>query len=62
VAAEVSKGLAHVSLDTNVPVIFGVLTTDTLEQAEIRVGGKGSNKGFEAGMTAIEMCQIMKKL
>jgi len=62
VAGEVSKGIAHVSLNTNVPVIFGVLTTDTLEQAEIRLVCKGSNKGFEAGMTAIEMCQIMKKI
>ncbi|HNZ26081.1 MAG TPA: 6,7-dimethyl-8-ribityllumazine synthase [Spirochaetota bacterium] len=59
VAAEVSKGLATVSLQTGVPVIFGVLTTDTIEQAEIRSGAKGGNKGFEAAMTALEMVNLV---
>jgi 6,7-dimethyl-8-ribityllumazine synthase len=62
VAAEVSKGCAHISLDTGVPVIFGVLTTDTIEQAEIRSGAKGGNKGFEAAMTALEMADLMKNM
>jgi 6,7-dimethyl-8-ribityllumazine synthase len=62
VAAEVSKGCAHITLATGLPVIFGVLTTDTIEQAEIRSGAKGSNKGFEAAMTAIEMADLMTAL
>ena len=62
VAAEVSKGLASVSLSTGSPVIFGVLTTDTIEQAEIRSGAKGGNKGFEAAMTALEMVNLIEKL
>ncbi len=59
VAAEVSKGLANISLEHGVPVIFGVLTTDTIEQAEVRSGAKGSNKGFEAALTAIEMVNLI---
>jgi 6,7-dimethyl-8-ribityllumazine synthase len=62
VASEVSKGCAHISLATGVPVVFGVLTTDTIEQAEIRSGAKGGNKGFEAAMTALEMADLMKKI
>ncbi len=62
VASEVSKGCAHISLETGVPVVFGVLTTDTIEQAEIRSGAKGSNKGFEAAMTALEMADLMRKM
>ena len=62
VAAEVSKGVASVGLDTGVPVIFGVLTTDTIEQAEIRSGAKGGNKGFEAAMTALEMADLAAML
>jgi len=62
VAAEVSKGVATISLKTGVPVIFGVLTTDTLEQAEVRVGGKGNNKGFEAAMTALELCNALNSI
>ncbi len=62
VASEVSKGLANISLDTGVPAIFGVLTTDTIEQAEVRVGAKGSNKGFEAAMTAIELIDVLEKI
>ncbi|MGL4254385.1 MAG: 6,7-dimethyl-8-ribityllumazine synthase [Fusobacteriaceae bacterium] len=60
VCAEVSKGVATVSLDTGVPVIFGVLTTNTIEEAIERAGTKAGNKGFEAGMTAIEMVNLSK--
>lgn len=62
VAAEVSKGLALVSLDSGIPISFGVLTTDTIEQAEVRVGAKGSNKGFDAAMTALEIIGVIEKL
>ncbi len=62
VAAEVSKGIASASLDTGVPIAFGVLTTDTIEQAVERAGTKSGNKGFDAAMTAIEMAQVFKKL
>ncbi len=54
VSSEVSKGIANVSLDTEVPVIFGVLTTDNIEQAIERAGTKAGNKGYEAAVTAIE--------
>jgi 6,7-dimethyl-8-ribityllumazine synthase len=60
VAGEVTKGVAQVGLQTGVPVIFGVLTTDTIEQAIERAGTKAGNKGFEAGMTAIEMVDVLK--
>ncbi len=60
VAAEVSKGIAHVSLETGVPVIFGVLTTDNLEQAIERAGTKAGNKGSEAAKAAIEMANLTK--
>ncbi len=60
VAAEVSKGVAHVSLETGIPVIFGVLTTDNLEQAIERAGTKAGNKGSEAAKTAIEMANLTK--
>ncbi len=62
VAAEVSKGIAQVSLQTGVPVIFGVLTTDNLEQAIERAGTKAGNKGSEAAKTAIEMANLTKLL
>ena len=62
VAAEVSKGIASVSLETGVPVIFGVLTTDTIEQAIERAGTKAGNKGFEAAMAGIEMANLLKRL
>lgn len=62
VASEVAKGIAHVSLDTEVPVVFGVLTTDTIEQAIERAGTKAGNKGFEAAVTAIEMANLFKNL
>ncbi|WP_409228343.1 6,7-dimethyl-8-ribityllumazine synthase [Gudongella sp. SC589] len=62
VSSEVTKGVAHVSLDSNVPVIFGVLTTDTIEQAIERAGTKAGNKGYDAAMTAIEMANLLKQI
>ena len=62
VSSEVSKGIANVSLDTEIPIIFGVLTTDTIEQAIERAGTKAGNKGFEAAMTAIEMANLLKNI
>ena len=60
VCAEVSKGVAQVSLQTGVPVIFGVLTTDNIEQAIERAGTKAGNKGSDAAKTAIEMANLVK--
>ncbi len=62
VSAEVSKGVASVSLDSTVPVIFGVLTTDTIEQAIERAGAKSGNKGWDAALAAIEMANLMRQL
>ena len=62
VSSEVSKGIASVSLETEIPVIFGVLTTDTIEQAIERAGTKAGNKGFDAAVTAIEMANLLKEL
>ncbi len=62
VAAEASKGIAQIALSSDIPVTFGVLTTDTLEQAIERSGSKGGNKGWEAAMTAIEMLDLAGKL
>jgi len=62
VAGEAAKGIAHVAAETGVPVAFGVLTTNTLEQAIDRAGAKGGNKGFDAAMTAIEMASLLRKL
>lgn len=62
VAGEVSKGLAQVGLETDKPVAFGVLTTDTIEQAIERAGTKAGNKGFDAAVTAIEMHNLAKAL
>lgn len=62
VSAEISKGVAATSMETGVPVIFGVLTTDTIEQAIERAGTKAGNKGFDAAMTAVEMCSLFKKI
>ena len=62
VAAEVAKGIANVSIDTGMPVIFGVLTTDNIEQAIERAGTKGGNKGFDAALAAIEMAHLMKEI
>jgi 6,7-dimethyl-8-ribityllumazine synthase len=62
IAAEVSKGIAAISLELEVPVIFGVLTTDTIEQAVERAGTKGGNRGWDAALSAIEMADLLKKL
>lgn len=62
VAAEVSKGVAKVMLSDDMPVIFGVLTTDTIEQAIERAGTKAGNKGWDAALTAIEMTDLLGKI
>jgi len=62
VAAEVTKGIAQVSLADGVPIAFGVVTTDTIEQAVERAGTKAGNKGFDAAITAIEMANLFKSL
>jgi 6,7-dimethyl-8-ribityllumazine synthase len=62
IAAEVTKGIANTGLRTGVPVIFGVITTDTLEQAVERSGTKAGNKGFDAAVSAIEMANLVKQL
>ncbi len=59
VSAEVSKGIAQVSLDSAVPVIFGILTTDTIEQAIERAGTKAGNKGWDAAISAVEMANLV---
>ena len=60
VAGEVTKGIAHAALQTGVPVIYGIVTADTLEQAIDRAGVKAGNKGFEAAMSAVEMVNLYK--
>ena len=62
VANEAAKGVAQVSLQTGLPVVFGVLTTDNIDQAIERAGTKAGNKGFDAAVTAIEMCNLMGAL
>jgi 6,7-dimethyl-8-ribityllumazine synthase len=62
IANEATKGVAHVSLETGVPVSFGILTTNTLEQAIDRAGAKSGNKGFDAAMSAIEMGNLLRLL
>ena len=62
VAGEAAKGLGAVGVQTGVPVIFAVLTTDTVDQAQARAGGKAGNKGFDAAMTAIEMVNLLENL
>lgn len=62
VASEVAKGVAQVTLETGKPVIFGVLTTDTIEQAIERAGTKAGNKGYDAAVSAIEMAKLLKEL
>ncbi len=59
IASEVSKGIAHVSLDSGIPVVFGVITAETLEQAMERAGTKAGNKGFDAAATAMEMIDLV---
>ncbi|MEY8517671.1 6,7-dimethyl-8-ribityllumazine synthase [Lachnospiraceae bacterium 29-84] len=62
VCAEVSKGIANVGLKTKIPVIFGVVTTDNIEQAIERAGSKAGNKGYDAACTAIEMVNLMQNI
>ncbi|MCF8053318.1 MAG: 6,7-dimethyl-8-ribityllumazine synthase [Desulfobacterales bacterium] len=62
VSAEVSKGIAAASMETGKPVIFGVVTTDTIEQAIERAGTKAGNKGFSAAMAAVEMANLMQQM
>lgn len=62
VASEVSKGVAKAGIETGVPVIFGIITSDTLEQAVDRAGAKAGNKGWQAALTAIEMANLMSSL
>jgi 6,7-dimethyl-8-ribityllumazine synthase len=61
VCAESARGLQQVALETGVPVAFGVLTTDTTEQAEARAGGRHGNKGYDAAMTAVEMARFPRR-
>ena len=62
VCAEVSKGVAKVGLDSGIPIIFGVLTTENIEQAIERAGTKAGNKGVDAALTAIEMANLLKMI
>ena len=62
VAAEVSKGVAAVAMDSNIPVIFGILTTETIEQAIERAGTKSGNKGWDASLSALEMVNLYKQV
>lgn len=62
IASEVTKGIAQVSLHSGVPVTFGIVTADTLEQAVDRAGAKAGNKGFEAALGAIEMAHLLKQI
>lgn len=62
IAAEVSKGVASASLETGVPMGFGVLTTDSIDQAVERAGSKGGNKGFDAACSAIEMANLFREM
>ncbi|MFW6181438.1 MAG: 6,7-dimethyl-8-ribityllumazine synthase [Spirochaetota bacterium] len=62
VAAEASKGVARVGLEADLPVIFGVLTTDTIEQAVERAGTKGGNRGWDAALAAIEMADVLARI
>lgn len=62
VSSEATKGIAMASLETGVPVVFGILTTDTIEQAIERAGTKAGNKGWDAAMTAIEMANLMAEI
>ena len=62
VCNEVSKGVAHISLETDIPVLFGVLTTDNIEQAIERAGTKAGNKGYDCALSAIEMINLSKQI
>lgn len=62
VASEASKGIAQASLETGIPIAFGIITSDTIEQAIERAGSKSGNKGWDAAMTAIEMCTLIQTI
>jgi 6,7-dimethyl-8-ribityllumazine synthase len=62
IASEVTKGIAAAAADTGLPVIYGIITADTVEQAINRAGVKAGNKGFEAAMSAIEMCNLLREV
>ncbi|MFW5959664.1 MAG: 6,7-dimethyl-8-ribityllumazine synthase [Chitinivibrionales bacterium] len=62
VASEVSKGIASIGINTKTPVIYGILTTDTIDQAVERAGTKSGNKGFDAALSALEMADLMQKI
>lgn len=62
IASEMTKGIAHLTLENEIPIAFGVLITDTIEQAIERAGTKVGNKGFDAAMTAIEMANLLKEI
>jgi len=62
IASEVTKGIAKVSLETGLPIIYGIITADTLEQAIERAGTKAGNKGFDAAVSAIEMANLLKNI
>ncbi len=62
VCSEVSKGIAQVGLSTGVPVLFGVITTENIEQAIVRAGSKAGNKGYDCALSAIEMVNLMKQM
>ncbi len=62
VCNEVSKGIAHIALETNVPILFGILTTENIEQAIERAGTKAGNKGYDCALSAIEMINLLKNI
>jgi 6,7-dimethyl-8-ribityllumazine synthase len=62
IAAEVTKGIAKISLEADLPVVYGIVTADTLEQAIERAGSKAGNKGFDAAVTAIETVNLIKSI
>ena len=62
VCSEVSKGIAHLAMEAGIPVLFGVLTTENLEQAVLRAGSKAGNKGYDCALSAIEMCSLLEQL
>ncbi|MFH1675717.1 MAG: 6,7-dimethyl-8-ribityllumazine synthase [bacterium] len=62
IAAEMTKGIAHAALKTGVPIVYGTITADSLEQAIERAGGKGTNRGFQAALTAIEIANVIKQV
>ncbi|HEY3355234.1 MAG TPA: 6,7-dimethyl-8-ribityllumazine synthase [Polyangia bacterium] len=62
IAAEVTKGIAQVAMSSPIPVVYGVITTDTIEQAIERAGTKAGNKGYDAAMTAVELCNLYRQL